>query len=201
MNKIKFFFKQSWVLIVASFCFGLLIAGTNAALKPKIIQNQQEKINKLMTTLITEADNFERVAEKTTLETSSGQTEKTDIYKAFDENDNPLGYAFVAVGSGFADKIKLVIAMDENLEKCYGYAVLSSNETPGFGSKITGKYFESQFSGIPAGKVELVKSGASDKIDDTIVAISGATVSSRAVTDIFNNYIIPVKKKIESKGL
>lgn len=186
---------------MASFCFGLLIAGTNTALKPKIIQNRQEKINKLMTSLISDAENFERVAENCTLETSSGQTEKTDIYKAFDADGKPLGYAFVAAGSGFADKIKLVIAMDDELEKCYGYAVLSSNETPGFGSKITGDYFKSQFSGIPAGKVELVKSGAANKIDDTIVAITGATVSSRAVTDIFNNYLIPVKKKIETKGL
>lgn len=186
---------------MASFCFGLLIAVTDAALRPKIIQNQKEKLNKLMSSLITDADTFEPVAQNCAIRTGGGQRKQTDIYKAFDENDNPLGYAFVAVGSGFADKIKLVIAMDDDLQKCYGYAVLSSNETPGFGSKITCSYYKSQFEGIPAEKVELIKTGATKKIDKKIVAITGATVSSRAVTNIFNNYIEPVKDKIESKGL
>ena len=201
MNKIKFFIKQSWLLIVASLCFGLLIAATDAALRPRIIQNQKEKLNKLMSSLITDANTFEPVAKACTVKTADGQIKQTDIYKAFSPEQKPLGYAFVAVGSGFADKIKLVIAMDEKLQKCYGYAVLSSNETPGFGSKITENYFKSQFVGIPAGKVELVKSGATEEADKKIVAITGATVSSRAVTNIFNNYINPVKEKIESEGL
>ena len=40
MNKIRYFVEQSWLLIVASFCFGLLIAVTNAGLLPRIIQNK-----------------------------------------------------------------------------------------------------------------------------------------------------------------
>jgi electron transport complex protein RnfG len=200
MNKIKFFFSQSWLLIVASLCFGLLIAVTSASLQPRIIQNQKEKLNKLMKNLITDAQIFEAAAEDCIIETADGSIAKTDIYKAFDAEGNPKGYVFIAVGSGFADKIKLVIAIDENCEKCYGYEVLASNETPGFGSKISENYFQSQFQGIPAGNVSLSKTGNSEISDSEIIAITGATVSSQAVTDIFNDYIKSVKSEIKSEG-
>ena len=52
MLKIKHFIEQSWLLIVASFFFGLLIAITNATWSPRIIQNEKDKLNNLMKRLI-----------------------------------------------------------------------------------------------------------------------------------------------------
>ena len=58
MSKIKHFIQQSWLLIVASFCFGLLIAVTNAALSPRIRQNEINKRNHIVTVLLPEAKDF-----------------------------------------------------------------------------------------------------------------------------------------------
>ena len=63
MSKIKHFIEQSWLLIVASFCFGLLIAITNAAWSPRIEQNKVTKINDLMGGLLPAAKSFESSAE------------------------------------------------------------------------------------------------------------------------------------------
>ena len=126
---------------------------------------------------------------------------RTDIYEAFDSNGIGVGFAFVAEGPGFQDKIKLVIAVDRKCEKFFGFKVLSSNETPGFGSKIKEKFFGEQFQGAPAGKMELVKTGEANTIDSEIVAITGATVSSEAVVKIFNKYTDKIKERLQTEGL
>lgn len=201
MLKIKHFFEQSWLLIVSAFLFGLLIAITNAAWAPRIEQNERDKINNLMTALMSDAGSFEIVIEDANIPGRKGKVIKTDIYKALGVDGEPIGFSFIAVGPGFADKIKLVIAMDSACEKFFGFKVLASNETPGFGSKIMEDYYVDQFRNAPAGKIELVKTGNAEQIDSQIVAISGATVSSEAVVKIFNTYIDTVKEQLQAKGL
>ncbi|MBA7686706.1 Na(+)-translocating ferredoxin:NAD(+) oxidoreductase complex subunit G [subsurface metagenome] len=201
MSKIKFFFQQSWLLIFASLIFGLLLAVTNAALQDKIEQNEQNKLNKKMAELITDANSFELVLDDVVIQLSKSKTVKTDIYRSIDSAGRTIGFAYIAEGPGFADKIKLVIAADAKLTKFYGFKVLASSETPGFGDKIKDEFYNSQYTGAPFGKLELVKIGDDKKIDSEIVAISGATVSSEAVIKIFNSYTNKVLEKLEAEGL
>ena len=201
MLKIKHFIEQSWLLIVASFIFGLLVAVTYASWKPRIDQNEKDKLNNLMKSLITDANSFELAVEDAEIKGSKGKIIKTDIYKALYTDGRTLGYAFVAIGSGFADKIKLVIATDIKCEKVFGFKVLASNETPGFGSKITEDFYGNQFKEAPATELIISKTGDPEIIDDKIVAISGATVSSEAVVKIFNTFIAQIKQKLEEQGL
>jgi len=201
MLKIKHFIQQSWLLIVSSFFFGLLIAVANAAWSPKIEQNKKDKLDNLMRGLISEAKSFEVAVENVKIKDEKGKMSATNVYKGLDSTGNCAGFAFIASGSGFADKIELVIGVDSKFEKFSGFKVLSSNETPGFGSKIYENYFGSQFIGAPAGKLELIKSGKAEELDSQIVAISGATVSSDAVVKIFNTYINKVKEQVQTKGL
>jgi electron transport complex protein RnfG len=79
--------------------------------------------------------------------------------------------------------------------------VLASNETPGFGDQIKFPYYRNQFVDIPAEELVLSKIGDAGKKDTEIIAISGATVSSRAVVDIVNNFLPQVKNHIVTKGL
>ncbi len=201
MLKIKFFFQQSWLLLVSSFCFGLLIAVANSAWLPIIEQNKKDKFDNLMRGLITDANTFEIVIEKLEIPVQKGRVEKTNVYKALDSQGKILGFAFVAAGSGFADKIELVIAVDQKCEKFLGFKTLSCNETPGFGSKIKEDFFSGQFKSAPAEKLELVKAGNPQEVDNKIVAISGATVTSTAVVNMFNIYIDKVKQELQKKGL
>jgi electron transport complex protein RnfG len=198
MSKITHFIQQSWLLIVAAFFFGLLIAVTNAAWQPRIIQNEVKKLNNLMAGLIT-AQRFEIAEKQIQLKGEKGKIIKTDIYKALGTDNEILGFAFVASGSGFADKIKLVVAVDNNFENFFGFKVLASNETPGFGSKIKEEFFGNQFENAPVKKLILTKTGDDQQIDDQIVAISGATVSSEAVVKIINNFITQIKDKMQNK--
>ena len=201
MNRIKYFLQQSWLLIVASFCFGLLIAVTSAGLSPRIIQNEINKRNRLVSLLLPEAKNFIPLDEQIEIQSRRGKPENIEVYRAVSEVNECVGWSFEAVGSGFADKIKLVIALDKDFEKIAGFDVLASAETPGFGDQIKYDYFRDQFKGAPAGELKLVTVGEPGEIDSQIVAISGATISSEAVVEIVSNYVTQVKEQMLKKGI
>ena len=201
MSKIKYFVQQSWLLIVASFCFGLLIAVTSAGLSPRIRQNEINKRNRLVSALLPEAKDFILMDEQLEIKSLRGKEENVEIYKAVSDANECVGWSFEIVGSGFADKIKLVIALDKNVEKIAGFDVLASNETPGFGDQIKYDFFRDQFKGAPTGELKLVTIGQRDEIDSEIVAISGATISSEAVIEIVSNSVTQVKEQMQKKGI
>ncbi len=203
---IKEFLEKSWLLIVASLFFGVLLAGTNAALDPIIKQNEIDKFNNLAGGMVKGTTTFESISkEGLTITSPKGKPINVDVKKGINASGDCLGWAFVATGSGFADKIKIVIATDAKFETLKGFGVLLSNETPGFGDKInnTDHYFVQQFAGTPATTLELSKVADWKVIegDNEIVAITGATVTSDAVVSIFNTYIEQVKTQLKEKGL
>ena len=57
--------------------------------------------------------------------------------------------------------------------------ILGHGETPGLGDEIEKDYFKKQFENKTLEQIELVKTEGTDKIQ----AISGVTISSRAVTN------------------
>jgi electron transport complex protein RnfG len=200
MSKIKYFIRQSWLLIVSAFCFGLLIAVANAAWSPRIERNKVEKLNRLMSGLLPEASSFKLEAQ-VEIKSPRGQTTTSSVYAAVSDTNIPVGWVFNCEGPGFQDKIELVVAVDKGFEKFAGYAVLSSNETPGFGDKIKRSYYRNQFKGAPVEELGLVKTGDDKNIDSEIVAISGATVSSQAVVDIINNVVVQIKNKMQERAV
>lgn len=198
MNPVNHYIKQSWLLLVSALIFGCTLAGFEAAWSEDIAKNEQAKFVSKAQILLPDAAGFE------TIDTLNIQTPKgivaTEIKRATDENGNHVGWAFICEGAGFADKIKIVVAVDATFETVAGFGVLFSNETPGFGTKIAENYYQDQYKGIPAAPVTLSKSGDDKIIDSEIIAITGATISSTAVVDIFNNFIPEIKKQLREKG-
>jgi electron transport complex protein RnfG len=201
MSKIKHFIEQSWLLIAASFCFGLLIAVTDAALSPKIKENKDAKLHNLTVALLREAKRFVEVDAEIEVKLAGGKKERVKVYKALSDAGECVGWSFNVSGQGFADKIELVVAVDKGFEKIAGFNVLTSNETPGFGDQIKSSNFRDQFVGAPAEKLTLVRTGDNRKINSEIVSITGATVSSEAVVGIINTFLIQIKDHIQQKGL
>ncbi len=201
MRKIKYFFQQSWLLIVASFFFGLLIAAANAAWQERILQNEEDKFNNLARQMLPDANSFETAVENIEVDTGKGKKKLTSVKKALATDGTCIGWAFKCEGSGFADKIKLILVVDAGFQQLKGFGVLASYETPGIGDQIKLPYYRNQFIGAPAEKLILSKIGDPEKIDSEIVAISKATISSQAVVDIVNNFLPQIKDYIVTKGL
>ena len=200
MSKVKFFIEQSWLLIAAALLFGVLLSGAQTGLNPLIEANEQNKLSDSMKMLITDANHFELAAEN--LEIPAGKkTILSDVYKGVTQSGDIAGYAFIAEGAGFADKIKLVIATDPEFTKYMGYKVMFSNETPGFGDKIKNDFYSAQYVGAPIQRLELTKAGDNMVINERIVAISGATVTSDAVIKIFNTFGRKIKSQLQAQGV
>ena len=201
MRSIKHFFEQSWLLVTASFVFGLLLAVTNAGLAGRIEQNRIAKFNRLAQSLIPDANTFVPVEQEIEVKALGGKTMKLQISKALRPDGVTEGWVFVIVGSGFGGPIELIVAVDADFKTMDGFAVLSSSETPGFGDKIKNDPFRDQFKGAPADKLTLAKVGNPLDIDSQIVAITGATVSSTAVITAINHFLPEVKTQLQQKGL
>ena len=205
-NPISLFLEKSWLLMVAAILFGGLLASLNYAWEGKIKENEIKKFNKKAKGLLTEAESFEALPEAFPVEIGKGKIYNVEVKKGLNTEGNLVGWAFVCEGSGFADKIKLVIAADAAFERVVGFDVLSSYETPGFGDKINirpedGGFYQPQFVGAPVDDLELIKVGDPKNIDTQIVSITGATVTSSAVVDIFNTFLVPIQEALKKQNL
>ncbi|MCP4712401.1 MAG: FMN-binding protein [Planctomycetes bacterium] len=179
------FLKQSWLVMLAALLFGLLVSGLYGQLEPKIKEQARLKLENEMGKLLTEATAFESIPD----------AENPQYFIGKNDEGAVVGYAIQWEGGGFADKIKLLVALDRPLEKLLGIGILKTNETPGFGDKIKGDKFKGQYKGSPALKLKVEKEGDRSNSDDqNIIAITGATISSDAVTKIVNNAVIELKK-------
>lgn len=117
-----------------------------------------------------------------------------ELYQVFDENDISTGYALPYEGSGFQGKIRLMIGINKGFSKLIGMKVLEQVETPGLGTRVTEKDFTDQFISLETiPQIDWVKGAKPSKANE-IQAITGATISSKAVVLIMNDGI----KKLRS---
>jgi electron transport complex protein RnfG len=107
------------------------------------------------------------------------EAEGKTYYIAYDIEGNRVGYIFPAAAQGYGGEIKMFVGLDLNKD-ITGVKIVSQSETPGLGSQIAEvKYgektpwFTSQFKGLSMSRLNF----------DNIQAVTGATVSSRAVLE------------------
>jgi len=98
-----------------------------------------------------------------------------DIYTIYSDGER-LGYAFIATGKGYGGNIDILVGL-ENKDTIKDITIISNEETPGLGTRITEPSFTNQFKGLNIGKVALREEGG--EVD----AITGSTISSAAVID------------------
>lgn len=103
---------------------------------------------------------------------------------AKDASGNAVGYVISSTSKdGFGGEVKITVGIDGD-NKITGIAFLSLSETPGLGMNATNPEFAGQFSGKPAQALSVVKGGGAG--DTEINAMSGATITSNAVTNAVN---------------
>lgn len=107
-----------------------------------------------------------------------------NVFEAKDGSGTLSGYAFkLGTKEGYSDVIELIVGIDLK-GNITGIDVIKQNETPGLGAKADDENFKSQYIGKRADVLEVIKSGSVN--EQEIVAISGATITSKAVTYAVN---------------
>ncbi len=126
------------------------------------------------------------------------------FYVAYKDGDI-RGVAFVAEGGGFQDIISIMAGVTPDFEQYTGLTILEQKETPGLGTKIAWDpsrkgcetWFTDQFKGKSTGQLTYVKNQEAEG-DTEIEAITGATISSKAVIDILNKHLPAAKTAFQS---
>ena len=109
-----------------------------------------------------------------------------DVLAAEDESGNIIGYVMSATSpSGYGGDIQIAVGISSENDSVTGFSVLSNSETAGLGARCTEDEFTAQFAGKSANGITYTKSGAAS--DTEIDAISGATITTGAVTDAVNS--------------
>jgi electron transport complex protein RnfG len=178
---------------------GFLVVLTYQLTKPIIAENQRRAIEAAVFQVIPGA-----VARRDFMVNDQGivaadpeaPAEGTKVYAGYDADGNLLGVATNAAAQGYADLVHLLYGYDPDCQCIRGIKVLKLAETPGLGDKIiTDANFVANFdqldvslnadgSGL-ANEIVTVKAGTK-KNPWEIDAISGATISSKAVGNALN---------------
>jgi electron transport complex protein RnfG len=123
-------------------------------------------------------------------------TEVETAYELYDADNKFLGYAFLAEGQGYQGKITILAVADVYFASLEGIEIIESVETPGLGSKIKESPFRKQFKKLHIlSPIECLKTEPEE--NNQIKAVTGATVSSRAVVNILNKKIEELRKALK----
>ena len=189
----KKFVEESWLVITLGVVFALLLAGTQMAMLGKINANEA-------------AATLDAVAAVVPGMTDSSEHEldvdgdKFKVFKCMGEDGQLVGWAVEASGGGFIDKITLVVGLSQDGATISGIQAVKHSETPGLGNKInSGNPFPEQYAGKSTVKPLVVEKRPA-RADHEIEAITGATWSSRYVTDIVNDVskrVVPRLSELE----
>jgi electron transport complex protein RnfG len=180
---------------------GLLIVVVFAVTKGPIEAHKAEVLRLAVSEVLNDPARYETlyatpkgVTESPPATGGRGSAEK--IYVGFDAKGKATGVAVKAAAAGFQDVITLIYGFDPTTGTLLGMKVLENKETPGLGDKIEKDLaFVAQFQNATP-PLEAVKraTGAAGEVD----AITGATISSRAVVRIINESLARLRAPIEA---
>lgn len=167
---LRFGFILGIICIVAA---GLL-AGVDILTKPKIIAQEKLEEGISLKAIFPSAHHFDEVRDG----------REVIYYKALDNDGKFIGVAFKASGKGYAGEIKTLVGMLSE-GRITAIKIMSQNETPGLGSRIADTNFTARF------KEKSDLSG--------VEAITGATISSRAVIDSVKNKAEEIRLRVKNE--
>lgn len=154
--------------ILAIIMTAVVLLGAKAALTNTAVKNEEMARNKMMSAMLPGSTSF--VPEEFDVETHSAIK---SVYKA----DN--GYVIESIAYGYNGDIVLMVGVSMD-GKVTGLAVEDMQETRGLGAKaLTNVPFLAQY----------LLTGGDAEIGNNVDALTGATVSSKAVTKAVNSAV------------
>jgi electron transport complex protein RnfG len=194
---VKNILRLSIVMTIVSLISAFLLAELYSITKPRIEIQKMAKTMEALKLVLPDARVLVPVIKKIPVKDGEGNVlfEKEEIiyYRAFanDDSSQLVGYAFKSEGNGYSSVIETMVGIDTSgqIERI---KILSQKETPGLGTlsedsePFTGKKWSTQqFEGKSCEQLKVDKDGGQ------IVSITGATITSRAITN-------SIKSKLET---
>lgn len=171
------------ICAVAALALGL----TNQVTAPKIEERNIQANNESRQTVLPKAKEFKQ------FEYSGFEGDNDLVAEVYEGTDGSelVGYTIKTLPKGYGGQMEIMVGISKD-GVITGINIGNMSETPGLGSKAAEPAFKDQFNQKPAKELDVVKGKAS--AENQIEAISGATITSSAVTkgvnvaiDVFNS--------------
>ena len=169
--------KTGFILFCITAAAAFFLAVVNKATAPVIERNSQKRTEQAMQAVMPSAKEFNYIA--------SNNDKIPEAYEAISENGEKIGDCVISTANGYGGEIRVLVGIDSD-NIVTGIQIMSHSETPGLGANAAKPDFYEQYTGKKAG-INAVKSTTHGEND--INAMSGATITSDAVTLAVNNAI------------
>ena len=172
------------VLTAIAMLSGGILAGWDAITKPRIDHHRLVALQAAIAEVLPPHDHYETV-----------ERDGVTLYLGRPaDSDSTIGIAFEAVGSGFQGELRIMVGAAPGFATLTGLKVLEQIETPGLGTKIVTDpsnkdnplWWPEQFIGVNTQPEIVVIKNAAPSNPNEVQGITGATISSKAVTRIVN---------------
>lgn len=170
-------------LFIITLIAGALLGGAYVITKEPIAEQDLKANTLARQEVLSDAATFEEM-DMSAISANEKYATIVEAYIGKDASGQTVGATFKLSVTGFSAGLTYTVGVGAD-GTIKGVKVGSHNETPGLGAKSTEDAFQGQYSGLNAdGKIEVVKNAKTG--DNQIVAIAGATITSRAVTNGVN---------------
>lgn len=183
----KTMWKDTLILFVITLLAGLILSAVYEVTKEPIAAQEEKARQEAFAEVFESAEHFETVelADADAVLEEAGITGVTinEAVQALGNDGQVLGFCVTATShEGYGGDIKLTVGV--NLDgSLNGISILEISETAGLGMRAE-EVLKPQFAGKNAEQFEVTKSDAA--AENQIDAISGATITSKAVTKAVN---------------
>lgn len=174
--------KTGAILLSIGFICTLILSLCNYLTKDRILELTSEKEKQLMVAVLPGAKTFDNV-----VHFSEGAV--IDVFEGKD-NGKTIGYCVKTNTMGYGGTISMMVGVNKDITVS-GVEIISMSETPGLGARANDKKFIGSYKGKTAG-ISVNKAGVPG--DNEVSAISGATITSKAVTNGVNSALQAVGK-------
>ena len=177
--------KHTGLLAIITIVAGLALGLVHEITLDPIAQAKEAQKQEAYKSVFADADNFEVVdydqAEADKIASADGRKCTIDEVIDAQKGGESIGYIItVTDGEGYAGNIQFTVGVNAE-GQVTGVSFLSITESPGLGMNARDDAsFCEQYTGKQVEQFEVVKTGASS--DEQIQALSGATITSKAVT-------------------
>ena len=184
--------KDAMILTLITLVAGGVLGLVYEITKEPIAKQQEMAKQEAYKSVFEDADSFEVCVEEGDGELAAYLAENgfeaqtiNEVMEAKDASGETLGYAInLTTSEGYGGDITFSMGVRED-GTLNGISILTISETAGLGMKATKDEFKNQFQDKQAESFEVTKTGAA--ADNQINAISGATITSNAVTKGVNS--------------
>lgn len=177
--------KPAAILLVICVVVSAALAGTNLLTRDRIALAAAQKAEESRMVVLPGAQSFE---------------EKDGHYAGLDGAGQTVGYVFETESKGYGGTIKVMTGISAE-GSVTGVVVLSHGETPGLGANAEKETFRDQYQQpVPSqgGGFQVIKFQAPQ--EGEIQAMTGATITSTAVTNAVNQAVTAYQEQCQTEG-